>query len=67
MGSVMALLTLAHSVGMFTGSLLAGMMMDFSLLREAFPMGAIIMGVGVGLFFICTYKRNEFKRIEHGN
>ena len=56
MGSVMALLTLAHSVGMFTGSVLAGMMMDFSLLREAFTMGAIIMGVG--LFFICTYKRN---------
>ncbi|MBW1821286.1 MAG: MFS transporter, partial [Deltaproteobacteria bacterium] len=58
MGSVMALLTLAHSVGMFTGSVLAGIMMDFSRLQEAFPMGAVIMGVGVGLFFVCTYKRN---------
>jgi len=67
MGSVMALLTLAHSVGMFAGSVLAGMMMDFSLLREAFTMGAVIMGVGVGLFFICAFKRNEFKHIEHGN
>ncbi|MEA3435171.1 MAG: MFS transporter [Thermodesulfobacteriota bacterium] len=67
MGSVMALLTLAHSLGMFTGSVLAGMMMDFSLLREAFTMGAVMMGVGVGLFFVCIYKRNEFKHIEHGN
>jgi MFS family permease len=61
MGSVMALLTLAHSVGMFTGSVLAGMMMDFFMLREAFPMGAVMMGVGIGLFFVCTYKKNEFK------
>lgn len=67
MGSVMALLTLAHSVGMFTGSVIAGMMMNFSMLRESFTMGAVIMGVGVGLFFLCTYKRNEFKHIEHTN
>ena len=57
MGSVMALLTMAHSVGMFTGSVLAGMMMDFSRLREAFLMGAVIMGIGIGLFFVCTYKK----------
>lgn len=61
MGSVMALLTLAHSLGMFTGSLTAGMMMDLSLLREAFTMGAVIMGMGVGLFFIGAFKTNEFK------
>jgi len=67
MGSVMALLTLAHSVGMFTGSVLAGMMMDFSLLREAFFMGAVMMGVGVGLFFVCAFKRNIFKPIKHTN
>ena len=67
MGSVMALLTLAHSLGMFTGSVLAGMMMDFSLLREAFTMGAVIMGVGVGLFFVCAFRRNEFKHIKHAN
>ncbi|MBW2564784.1 MAG: hypothetical protein JRE29_12265 [Deltaproteobacteria bacterium] len=57
----MALLTMAHSVGMFTGSVLAGMMMDFSRLKEAFLMGAVIMGIGIGLFFVCTYKKNEFK------
>jgi len=61
MGSIMALLTMAHSVGMFTGSVLAGMMMDFSRLREAFLMGAVIMGIGIGLFFVCTYIKNEFK------
>jgi len=60
MGTIMALLTLAHSIGMFSGSVLAGIMMDFSLLREAFPMGAVIMGMGVGLFFVCTYTK-------HGN
>jgi MFS family permease len=57
MGSVMALLTLAHSLGMFTGSILAGMLMDFCRLREAFLMGAIIMGIGIGLFFISTFKK----------
>jgi len=60
MGTIMALLTLAHSIGMFSGSVIAGIMMDFSLLREAFPMGAVIMGMGVGLFFVCTYTK-------HGN
>ncbi len=61
MGSVMALLTLAHSLGMFTGSVLAGMMMDLFLLREAFLMGAVMMAVGIVLFLVCVYKRNEFK------
>ena len=62
MGSVMALLTLGHSLGMFTGSVIAGMMMDFSRLREAFLLGAVIMGMGIGLFFICTFKKSEFKQ-----
>ncbi len=57
MGSVMALLTLGHSAGMFAGSVLAGVMMDFSRLRESFLMGAVIMGLGIGLFFLCTYKK----------
>ena len=61
MGSVMALLTLGHSAGMFAGSVLAGMMMDFSRLRESFLMGAVIMGVGIGLFFLCTYKKTKLK------
>ncbi len=47
MGSVMAILTVAHSLGMLIGSLAAGLMMDIFSLRYAFPLGAILMGVSV--------------------
>jgi MFS transporter, DHA1 family, multidrug resistance protein len=52
MGSVMALLTMAHSLGMLTGSLLAGIIMDIAHLRLAFSYGAAIMGIG--LVFFCA-------------
>jgi MFS family permease len=52
MGSVMALLTMAHSLGMLCGSLLAGIIMDFAQLRLAFSCGAGIMGIG--LVFLCA-------------
>jgi MFS transporter, DHA1 family, multidrug resistance protein len=51
MGSVMALLTMAHSLGMLSGSLLAGIIMDMAQLRHAFSCGAAIMGVGL-IFFL---------------
>ena len=54
MGSVMALLTVGHSLGMLVGAMLAGLMMDLFQLRQVFPLGTVIMGLGVGLFFICT-------------
>ena len=59
MGSVMAILTLAHSLGMFVGSLIGGLMMDLFQLRFAFPLGAIIMiiTVAVFLFGISPQKR----------
>ncbi|MCK4469325.1 MAG: MFS transporter, partial [Desulfobacterales bacterium] len=57
MGSVMGLITMAHSMGMMMGSLFAGLMMDVFDLRLAFPFGAIIMLLGVVLFFIFTYKK----------
>jgi MFS family permease len=50
MGSVMAILTLAHSLGMFMGSLIGGLMMDLFQLRFAFPLGAIIMTITVAVF-----------------
>ncbi len=50
MGSVMGALTLAHSLGMMCGSLLAGIIMDLSNLRYAFTVGALIMLSGVVLF-----------------
>jgi MFS family permease len=47
MGSVMSLLTMAHSMGMLLGSILAGALMDLFDLRIAFPFGA-------GMMLCCT-------------
>ena len=46
MGSVMALLTLAHSLGMLIGALAAGLIMDLFSLRYAFVSGAVLMAMG---------------------
>lgn len=59
MGSVMGLMTMAHSLGMLTGSLLAGLMMDIFKLRQAFSFGSIIMLLGVVLFYIYTSKKEN--------
>ncbi len=53
MGSVMALMTMAHSMGMFAGSILAGLVMDIFQLRQAFFLGSLIMVFGVCFFTIC--------------
>jgi predicted MFS family arabinose efflux permease len=50
MGAVMGLLTMAHSMGMLVGALLAGVMMDFFELRHAFALGCGVMLCG-SLFF----------------
>ena len=54
MGSVMAILTLAHSLGMLCGSLIGGLMMDVFQLRTAFPLGAAVMALTVAVFFVST-------------
>ncbi len=54
MGSVMALLTMAHSVGMLCGALMAGIVMDVANLRMAFPIGAAVMVLCTGVFGINT-------------
>jgi predicted MFS family arabinose efflux permease len=59
MGSVMSLLTMAHSFGMLIGSLLGGLIMDFVMLRHAFPSGAVIMMLCVGSFLVCTCRKKE--------
>jgi predicted MFS family arabinose efflux permease len=51
MGSVMALLTVAHSAGILAGSMLAGVMMDLFKLRAVFPFGALLMLLGIAAFF----------------
>lgn len=58
MGSVMAIMTMAHSGGMTVGAILAGLIMDYFHLRQAFTFGAVIMFIGVGLFAICTYQKS---------
>jgi MFS family permease len=55
-GAVMAILTSAHSLGMFTGSVMAGLAMDFFTLSYAFPCGSIVMALGV-LLFPVLYRR----------
>ncbi|MFW6081146.1 MAG: MFS transporter, partial [Desulfosalsimonas sp.] len=51
MGSVMALITIAHSLGMLMGSMLAGVIMDIAGLEYAFFVGAVIMAGGIMQFF----------------
>lgn len=59
MGSVMAILTLAHSLGMLCGSLIGGMMMDVFQLRAAFPLGGAVMALTVAVFFVSTRSRRR--------
>ena len=54
MGSLMGLMTMAHSLGMLMGSSFAGLMMDIADLRDAFFLGAVISFAGVLIFFILT-------------
>jgi MFS family permease len=54
MGTVMAVLTVAHSLGMLIGALLAGMMMDWYHLGYAFTAGFWFMLAGLGVFWICV-------------
>ena len=56
MGSLMGLMTMAHSVGMLAGSTLAGLMMDLLQLRDAFWLGAGIGCAGTLIFFVLTRK-----------
>jgi MFS family permease len=65
MGSVMGLLAMAHSLGMLVGSLVAGVMMDVSRLRNAFPSGGILMMCCLGLFiFLTCHKKGITPRSE---
>jgi DHA1 family multidrug resistance protein-like MFS transporter len=52
MGSVMALLTMAHSLGMLAGSLFGGWMMDIVDLRHVFSLGSVVMIAGIAGFAV---------------
>ena len=57
MGSLMGLMTMAHSLGMLAGSTLAGLMMDLLQLRDAFWFGSGIILAGTLLFFMLARKK----------
>mgnify|MGYP001552199970 FL=1 len=59
MGSVMAILTLAHSLGMLCGALIGGLMMDLFQLDAAFSLGAAVMILTVAVFLLNTRYRNK--------
>ncbi|MGD9010588.1 MAG: MFS transporter [Desulfobacteraceae bacterium] len=52
MGSVMALLTVGHSLGMLAGAVFAGIMMDWFDLRMAFRFGGVILFAGIAIFYL---------------
>ena len=54
MGSVMGLLTMGHSLGMFVGPVLAGIMMDAFHLDFAFLLGTAVMVAGTAGVLIFT-------------
>ncbi|RPH52649.1 MAG: MFS transporter [Desulfobacteraceae bacterium] len=62
MGSVMALITTAHSLGMLIGSLAAGLIMDMFRLRKAFYSGAGIMVTGIILFLFLMRDSTNYQR-----
>lgn len=55
-GSVMSLLTMAHSLGMLAGSMIAGLTMDYIDLVHSFSMGAVIMMCGSVFTYRCIRK-----------
>jgi predicted MFS family arabinose efflux permease len=52
MGSVISFITMAHSLGMMTGSMAAGLAMDHAELAVVFPFGAGVMVVGGVVFYL---------------
>ena len=54
MGTVMALITMGHSMGMMIGSVLAGAIMDMVGLEVAFFSGGVLMAAGVVYFYFGT-------------
>ncbi|MBI9077831.1 MAG: MFS transporter [Desulfatibacillum sp.] len=62
MGSVMALLTIGHSLGMLTGSLVAGILMDVFSLSAAFTTSGVLATLGA-LFFVWAAGRESRKEL----
>ena len=66
MGSVMSIMTVAHSLGMLTGSMAAGLAMDYLSLRLSFPCGTLIMLTGTIIFgLIANGRLGRSAKITH--
>jgi MFS family permease len=59
----MGLLTMGHSLGMLLGSFFAGIIMDYFGLKNAFPLGAIIMTAGILSFILLIRGQKLISRI----
>ncbi len=57
MASVMAFMTIAHSLGMLVGAMLGGILMDVAELRWTFAAGAVVMALGT-LQFVASSVRD---------
>lgn len=55
MASVISIVTVAHSLGMMAGSMGAGWAMDHFDLGVVFPCGAVLMGLGMLLFYLFAH------------
>ncbi len=62
MGAVMAIMTVAHSLGMMTGSMAAGVAVDFLSLRVSFLCGGIMMAVAALFFTAISCRRYVVKK-----
>jgi MFS family permease len=65
MGAMMALMTVAHSLGMMIGAFASGILMDLFPLRMIFVFGGLTMVAGVVLFFLCTLHPDPGDRFRH--
>ena len=57
MGSVMSMLTVAHSLGMLMGALSAGILMDLYGIRQGFQLAGLAMLLGTVFFAVCACPR----------
>ncbi len=55
MGTVMSLITMAHSMGMTLGSIGAGILMDIMEMREIFSLGMYLMLAGLFLYYVLVF------------
>jgi len=59
LGSIMSLLTLGHSLGMFLGPMMTGAMIDFLGIKAGFAMSGVILLMVSIIFFPLCYRYQE--------